>query len=127
MSTRKPVQGLKARLVALLTLSLTTQGGWLTSAAWAESLRVSTGDLDCCEFGEHIARLTAEEDDRFGRTVDISGDRIIVGAPYDDDLGENSGAAYVFRNDGLGWILEVKLTAAGDYDCPHPCEPVGSR
>ena len=35
--------------------------------------------------------------DGFGETVDIDGDSIIVGAYGDDDLGEDAGAAYVFK------------------------------
>ncbi len=42
-----------------------------------------------------------------------------MGADFDDDAGENSGSAYVFRYDGSGWVQEAKLTAsdaaANDY------------
>ena len=38
-------------------------------------------------------------EDYFGRSVAISGDRIVVGAPYDDDKGESSGSAYTFELD----------------------------
>jgi hypothetical protein len=40
--------------------------------------------------------------------VSISGDRVVVGAPYDDD----AGSAYVFSYDGDAWDQEVKLTAS---------------
>jgi len=46
-----------------------------------------------------IAKLLADdgaEDDRFGDSVDISGDTAIIGAARDDDNGSNSGAAYLF-------------------------------
>ena len=36
--------------------------------------------------------------DRFGVSASISGDTAIVGARKDDDLGNESGSAYVFRN-----------------------------
>nr|WP_256388559.1 FG-GAP repeat protein [Haladaptatus sp. W1] len=36
----------------------------------------------------------------------------MVGAPGDDDNGEHSGSAYVFRFDGCQWTEEQKLTAS---------------
>jgi len=57
--------------------------------------------------------------DEFGLSVAVSGDRIVVGAIYDDDNGTNSGSAYVFRWDGSQWVQEQKLLAAdgaaGDF------------
>ena len=57
--------------------------------------------------------------DRFGETVSIEGNVCIVGARNDDDSGEDSGSAYIFRFDGLGWIQGDKLAAfdaaAGDW------------
>lgn len=47
--------------------------------------------------------------DAFGRSVSISGSRVVVGAPLDDDNGSNSGSAYVYRFDGTNWIEEAKL------------------
>ena len=45
--------------------------------------------------------------DFFGQSVAIFGDRAIVGAPQDDDKGEGSGAAYVFRREGANWVQEA--------------------
>ncbi len=59
-------------------------------------------------------KLTASDGaakDYFGRSVSISGDLAIVGAPYDDDNGSYSGSAYIFRWDGTGWVQQAKLTA----------------
>jgi hypothetical protein len=57
--------------------------------------------------------------DRFGSAVALSGDYALVGAYGDDDSGEASGSAYVFRRDGAQWIQAGKLTArdakAGDF------------
>ena len=65
-------------------------------------------------------KLTASDGDpydAFGYSVSISGDSAIIGAVYDDDNGNNSGSAYIFRRGGTGWIEEAKLTASdGDYD-----------
>jgi len=51
-------------------------------------------------------------DDRFGRSVSISGDVAVVGAIWDDDNGIDSGSAYVYRYDGTTWIEEAKITAS---------------
>jgi hypothetical protein len=51
-------------------------------------------------------------DDRFGDACSIDGDVMVVGAPWHDDLGIDSGAAYVYRRDGDGWTEEAKLLAS---------------
>lgn len=51
-------------------------------------------------------------DDFFGLKVSISGDIAIVGAMRDDDNGNESGSAYVFRYDGSQWQQEAKLLPA---------------
>ena len=49
--------------------------------------------------------------DEFGDTVAIQGDKIIVGAPGDDNSGfSNSGSAYIYNLDGTG---EVIIQATG--------------
>ena len=65
------------------------------------------------------AKLTAsdgEASDRFGRSVSISGDTIVVGAHLDDDNDTDSGAAYLFEKpDSGGWTSttqDAKLTAS---------------
>jgi hypothetical protein len=67
------------------------------------------------------AKLTASDaadNDRFGSSLALEGDHVLVGAFW-ADLGEtNEGAAYVFRRSGDAWIQTAKLTApspdAGD-------------
>ena len=49
----------------------------------------------------------------FYGTVALDGDACVVGAPFADEAGLDSGSAYVFRFDGAAWNLEVELTAAG--------------
>ncbi len=62
-----------------------------------------------------------ESDDRFGSSVSLSGDRALVGAPLDDDNGNNSGSAYVFDFDTStsNWSETEKLLpddgVFGDY------------
>jgi len=47
--------------------------------------------------------------DRFGSSVSISGDTIVVGATWDDDNGSNSGSAYVFTRANGVWTQNAKL------------------
>ncbi len=60
------------------------------------------------------AKLLADDgqpEDQLGFSVAISGDAAIVGAPWDDDNGDRSGSAYVFRHDEetSSWQQEQKL------------------
>ena len=50
--------------------------------------------------------------DQFGFSVSISGDYAVVGAFADDDNGENSGSAYLFKRSGTSWTQEAKLLAS---------------
>ena len=56
----------------------------------------------------------AAADDRFGWSVAIDGDTVVVAAPLDDDDGGKSGAVYVFRtrDDGATYGQVAKLTAS---------------
>jgi len=69
-------------------------------------------------------------DDRFGLSVAISGDTVVVGAPWeasaatgvnadgDDNSAERAGAAYVFVRSGDTWAHEayLKSSNAGSFD-----------
>ncbi|MCZ6834155.1 MAG: M12 family metallo-peptidase [Planctomycetota bacterium] len=64
-------------------------------------------------------KLTADDDaaslDAFGTSIAISGNRIVVGAPFNNDDGPNSGSAYVFDYDvpTTTWsTLPIKLLAS---------------
>jgi len=67
-------------------------------AAWIEEAKLVASD--------------ATADDTFGASVAISDDVAVIGAKYDDDHGNRSGSAYVFRWNGSTWIEEAKLTAS---------------
>lgn len=65
------------------------------------------------------ARLVAPDGGQgFGAAVALSGPRLVVGAPFDDDLGIDAGAAYVFVRSGSAWVFQDKLhgSATGDGD-----------
>ena len=51
--------------------------------------------------------------DKFGSSVAVEGDTIIVGAPYQDGVASNTGAAYVFRRNGNTWEEQAKLIGSG--------------
>ena len=62
------------------------------------------------------AELTASDGaagEQFGSSVSISGNALVVGAPY-AAIGGNSdqGAVYVFTNSSSGWTQTAKLTAS---------------
>jgi len=58
------------------------------------------------------------ENGGFGWSVGISGDTVIVGSPYNDEFGSDSGAAYIYRFDGKTWSEEQQLlrTDVADND-----------
>ncbi|MCP4700902.1 MAG: hypothetical protein GY862_29215 [Gammaproteobacteria bacterium] len=57
--------------------------------------------------------------DFFAASVAVSGDTAVIGAPLDDDGGQDSGSAYVFARSNGSWSHLFKLTAfdaaSGDY------------
>ena len=67
-----------------------------------------------------VTKLTASDGTKrqiFGESVSLLGDRALVGAWGDDDMGDVSGAAYIFerQNDG-SWSEVHKLTASDGDD-----------
>ncbi len=54
--------------------------------------------------------------DEFGTKVCIAGDYAVVGARFDDDNGNNSGSAYVFKRTGTSWAPEAKLLPTDGAD-----------
>jgi hypothetical protein len=55
---------------------------------------------------------------RLGRSVDLSGELAVVGAPYASDPTPGGGAVYVFRFRQGAWTTEKRLTASDDSP-PH--------
>jgi uncharacterized repeat protein (TIGR01451 family) len=52
-------------------------------------------------------------DDRFGWSISLSGDTVVVGAPMADVAGQtDAGAAYVFVRSGTTWTEQQKLVAS---------------
>ncbi|WP_437620250.1 FG-GAP repeat protein [Sorangium sp. So ce1151] len=62
---------------------------------------------------QELVASDAADSDEFGRSVSISGDSIVVGAPQDDAPGSNQGSAYVFVRSGSSWTQQAKLVKWG--------------
>ncbi|MCH9003495.1 MAG: hypothetical protein IIC02_13065, partial [Planctomycetes bacterium] len=84
-------------------------GGWVNMAA--ETARLTPSDPNCV--------------DLFGFSLSASGDRIVVGAFGNDEVGENAGAVYLFDKPMGGWTStdqETDKLTAGDG---QPCDSFG--
>ncbi len=56
------------------------------------------------------------DDDIFGHSVAIYGNTIVIGSRRDDDMGFNSGSAYIFEYSSGEWIEKQKITASDGHD-----------
>ncbi|WP_198000435.1 Calx-beta domain-containing protein [Gimesia alba] len=56
------------------------------------------------------------DSDRFGWKVAISGDTAVVGAPYQDGSGVNSGSLYVYTRSGNTWSFQQELSVPETTD-----------
>jgi len=69
---------------------------------------------------EQTAKLTATDGaahDQFGYSVSITSDRALIGAHFDDDNGNNSGSAYIFKRNGSSWAQTAKIVSGdGEKD-----------
>jgi len=69
-----------------------------------------------------MAELTASDgmaNDNFGFSVAISGDWVVVGAPYHSDLYQYQGEAYVYVRNGIHWIQQGEPLQASDATGPN--------
>jgi ferredoxin len=71
---------------------------------------VLTVTANAAEF--KLTASDAAQADEFGSSVAISRDIVVVGARFDDDLGQASGSAYVYQRVGGQWVEQAKLTAS---------------
>ena len=78
---------------------------------WAQSAKLNSSD--------------AAVNDRFGASVDVWGNTVVVGAYSADDpvVGDGTGAAYVFERQGNQWSEVAKLTAS----TPSPAALFGQQ
>jgi len=71
--------------------------------------------------GQSIAKLTSSDpadQDRFGVSVSLDGDTIVIGAWGDDDGGDKTGSVHVFEKPPAGWVdmTETAKLHASDAD-----------
>jgi hypothetical protein len=52
-----------------------------------------------------------KEGDHFGRSIGLHKDWLIVSAPFSDEMGEDSGAAYIYQRESSvsDWLLQAKV------------------
>ncbi|MHC4102725.1 MAG: FG-GAP repeat protein [Planctomycetota bacterium] len=67
-------------------------------------------DEVACE-QEKLTSSDWDPGDDFSKAVSIHGDVVIVGAYRDEDYGDDSGSAYIYRQVGPAWVEEAKLLA----------------
>ena len=58
---------------------------------------------------DSLQALDAEVGEWFGTSVSIAGDLALIGSSKDDDLGPDSGSAYVFLRSGSSWNQQAEL------------------
>ena len=61
------------------------------------------GGTDAWGLDDKLVPPGIEKRGYFGWALDASTDRLVIGAPWDDLLGEDSGALYVYYRDSYGW------------------------
>jgi len=61
---------------------------------------------------QKITASDGTEGDIFGYSVSMVGTYLVVGAPWDDDHGGESGSAYIYKREGTIWTEEMKITAS---------------
>ena len=69
-----------------------------TPAGWTQTAKLTAGDPGAFE--------------RFGDSVAVCGDTVLVGADFDGGAAAPPGAVYVFEDPGAGWVQTAKLTAS---------------
>lgn len=60
--------------------------------------------------------FTLAKKDKFGSSVAVEGDTLIIGAPLDDEFATNAGAAYAFQRQGNNWKADDELNKFGPSD-----------
>ncbi|HEV7782892.1 MAG TPA: FG-GAP repeat protein [Chitinophagaceae bacterium] len=101
----------------VLTSDATGNGSWQNSTASNQGSVGFGGWGDCSvqnisAFNPVVA-TDGSAGDIFGRSVAISGNFAIIGAPGDQNgFFANQGSAYIFFFDGVNWVQQQKLTAS---------------
>ncbi len=65
---------------------------------------------------QRIHASDSDTDDNFGHDISVSGNYVVVSTPFNDDFGDASGAAYVFKKTNSGWVEQKKILAADGHE-----------
>ena len=88
-----------------LAVVVGTLGLWFPTSSSAQTFKLST-----------TLRNPSSQDDEFGFSVAVSGNNLLVGAPFNDNQGAfDSGAAYLF-DAATGNLLQTLLNPSPDLD-----------
>jgi len=85
------------------------------------------GGIDNWGLQKKISASDGTIDDRFGQSVSISGDNIVISSSRDDDNGSNSGSAHIFSKDHGGannWGQVKKISPSDGADSDYFGESV---
>ena len=105
----------------LTTPEPTPQG--LAPADWASIWSTFKAGHSSIAQQAYLKAHRMDRDDRFGNSVAVSGDTVVVGAPWEDSgttginstpdmAAPNAGAAYVFVRSGTNWSQQAYLKAS---------------
>ncbi|MFN9940684.1 MAG: hypothetical protein ACK56I_14520, partial [bacterium] len=59
---------------------------------------------------------TPAQGDRFGDSIALEGDRLLIGAPFDDEGAIDRGAVYTYSSNGRSWQLQSTLLPMSTSD-----------
>ncbi len=68
---------------------------------------------------QHLFASDAGADDRFGSSIAIDGETLLVGATQEDQAAPNAGAGYVFARTGGVWLHQDKLVPTSSGTNPQ--------
>lgn len=73
-------------------------------------------DITGYAWNQRISPQNVNQKDNFGggNEIDFNGNLMVVGNPWNDDNGEDAGAAYVYQREGEVWLNEQKIKLSGD-------------
>jgi hypothetical protein len=69
-----------------------------SAGTWSELVKIKAADIVKWE--------------GFGRSIDISGGTVVIGAHKNSENKKEAGAVYIFTGSGANWVQEAKLTAS---------------
>ncbi|MBL4658955.1 MAG: FG-GAP repeat protein [Alcanivoracaceae bacterium] len=90
----------------LITAIGDDSNGINTGAAYVFDLNVNSWAQT-----QKLTATDATQRDQFGFAASLSNDRVVIGAPFDDSNGDNSGSVYVFDKNSSNWNQSQKLLA----------------